>query len=488
MPSRPIPGRRRFVLACLSLSCTVPLSVHAAVPPLAAERLRKRVFAHYMVAWPRGGPHATVAAYESECRDAHARGIDGFALNCGGWDRSEPHYKQRVLRLYDAAARLDFDFKLFVSADGRAQAEIEDIVATTRGLKAQLFVDNKPVLSAYAAGGKDFTHGAALVREAGRLGAFFVPHFFPSSGERRISADGATRIAEQLGSADGYFYFDAAGAPNLIAKSTEALSAELKARGKVFMAPVTPYYRGLRAGTNYRAFETSGFSGMATEWEAAISSGAAWVQIVTWNDWAESTYVAPIGGTGRAHVYDDRFGDLLSHTGYLDASQYYIKWFKSGSKPAITRDRLFYFYRLNPLGRDHQRWPDAHDASTPPRTSEPLSSQIHVSVFLTAPAVLVVSLASVQSSATRFDVPAGVTHLSADARAGTPRFVLQRQGKTVIDKTGEQAITADDFSGAYNYFSGSADAWQGLRQSGRQAMTWHTASTRLPAGSRRNAA
>jgi glucan endo-1,3-alpha-glucosidase len=458
MQSRPIPGRRRFMLACLSWSCTAPLTAHAAASPLAAQSLRKCVFAHYMVAWPRGGPQASVASYEAECRDAHARGIDGFALNCGGWDRSEPHYKLRVLRMYEAAARLEFDFRLFVSADGRAQDEIEDIVATTRVLKAQMFVDNKPVLSAYAAGGKDFIHGAALMREAGRLGAFFVPHFFPSTGERRISALEADQIAEQLGTADGYFYFGAAGAPDLIAKSTEALSAELKTRGKVFMAPVTPYYRGLPAGTNYRAFETRGFAGMATEWEAAITSGATWVQVVTWNDWAESTYVAPIGGTGRAHVYNDRFGDLLSHTGYLDASQYYIKWFKSGSKPAVTKDRLFYFYRLNPLAQDHQRSPDAHDAGTPPRSREPLSSQIHVSVFLTAPAVLVVSLVSVPGSATRFKVPAGITHVSANGGAGTPRFMLQRDDKTLIDKTGEQAISADDFSGAYNYFSGSADA------------------------------
>jgi glucan endo-1,3-alpha-glucosidase len=36
--------------------------------------------------------------------------------------------------------------------------------------------------------------------------------------------------------------------------------------------------------------------------------------------------------------------------------------------------------------------------------------------------------------------------------------VLQRQGKILVHKSGEQAITADDFSGAYNYFSGSAGA------------------------------
>ena len=288
-----------------------------------------------------------------------------------------------------------------------------------------------------------------------------MPHFFPATGERQISAREVAQVAQRLGSANGYFYFGAAGAPDMIAKSTEALGAALKTRGKVFMAPVTPYYRGLPAGTNYRAFETNGLSGMATEWEAAIASGATWVQIVTWNDWAESTYVAPIepvapiGSTGRAHVYDDRFGDLLSHTAYLDASEYYIRWFKSDSKPAITRDRLFYFYRLNPLGRERRLGLGAHDASTPPRAQEPLSSQIHVSVFLTAPAMLVVTLAG---SAMRFDVAAGVTHVSSNARAGTSRFVLQRHGETIIDKAGEQAITDDDFSGAYNYFSASADA------------------------------
>lgn len=151
-----------------------------------------------MVAWPRGGPQETVASYQPEFRNAHARGIDGFALNCGGWDASEPHYKRRVLRLYDAAASLDFDFKLFVSADGRAQDELKDIVATTRGLKAQLHVDGKPVLSAYAAGGKGFTDSTALASEAESPGTFFVPHFFPATGERQISAREAAQSRNVL--------------------------------------------------------------------------------------------------------------------------------------------------------------------------------------------------------------------------------------------------------------------------------------------------
>jgi hypothetical protein len=428
------------------------VAAHVVKPSPSSDKKRKRIFAHYMVAWPRGGPQASIESYRSEMHDAHARGIDGFALNCGGWDLNEPHYKRRVMDMYEAAASLAFDFTLFVSADGRAQDEIGNIVESTRGLKAQLRIDGKPVVSAYGAGGKRFSDGAALIDRVERLGAFFMPHFFPESGERRITSLAADQIAQRLGDADGYFYFGAAGSPDLIAESIETLSAKLHARGKLFMAPVTPYYRGLPAGTNYRAFETEGFSGMAAEWEAAIASNASWVQIVTWNDWAESTYVAPLpmpaGATGRAHVYDDRFGELLSHTAYLDASAYYIQWFKTGEKPSITRDRLFYFYRLNPV---------ASDGHAAPHSQTPLSSRIHVSVFLKRPATLVVELPGPDLSR-HLDVAAGITHLSVDSSVGMPRFVLKRQGKTIIDKTGEQPITNEDFSGAYNYFSGSAQA------------------------------
>jgi hypothetical protein len=109
-----------------------------------------------MVAWPRGGPEASIESYRSEMRDAHARGIDGFALNCGGWDLNEPHYKRRVMDMYEAAASLAFDFTLFVSADGRAQDEIVDIIESTRSLKAQLRIDGKRLCRLMAREASDF--------------------------------------------------------------------------------------------------------------------------------------------------------------------------------------------------------------------------------------------------------------------------------------------------------------------------------------------
>ncbi|EEA02858.1 conserved hypothetical protein [Burkholderia sp. H160] len=445
-------SRRRFVISSIALAFS-KLVRAAVIDSDSPSGIPKKVFAHYMVAWPRGGPEASLDSYQAEFRDAHSRGIDGFALNCGGWDASEPQYKRRVLQMYDAASKLDFDFKLFVSADGEAQNEIEDIISTTAELPAQLISDGRPVVSAYAAGGTSVANRELLIQKVKKLGAYFVPHFFPSTGEKQIYPAQAEEIIAELANAKGFFYFGSAGAPQLLAASINALSKVLRVHGKVFMASVTPYYRGLRSGTNYRAFETYGYSGMALEWQAAIDSGANWVQIVTWNDWAESTYVAPIGGSdGRAYVYARRFGNLPSHLGYLDASAFFICWFKTGIKPQISADKLYYFYRLHPIVGASDGTNNVGDA-TPPASTSPLSSQIQVTVFLKQPATVSIIL---PSRTTKYNVPAGIAHLSADFAPGRPRFTVERHETVIIDKIGEQEITLNDFSGEYNYFSGES--------------------------------
>jgi hypothetical protein len=428
--------------------------VSAASAQVAASPVPKRVFAHYMVAWPRGGPNAGIDDYIAEFRQAQERGIDGFALNCGGWNRSEPLYRERVLTMYRAAEQLDNGFKLFVSADGKAQDELDDIVRTTADLPAQLTVNAKPVVSSYALGGKDAGRCEALIAQVESIGAYFVPHFVPSTGEARIDVAVANEVANRCHNAQGYFYFGAAGAPDSLVRSTEHLATALKSAGKVFMASVTPYYRGLASGTNYRAFETNGFSGMATEWLAAIRANVDWVQIVTWNDWAESTYVAPIGSNKRAQMYNPRFGGLLSHTAYLDASRFFIEWFKRGVAPVIHQDRFYYFYRLHPVGVGAMASLGTSSGNaTPPRFSKSLTAQIHVTAFLTESAILTIVQGNAQ---TTHDLPAGVSEVAVPATPGLPRFTLSRNGKRIADKTGEEAVRTNDFSGAFNYFSGSS--------------------------------
>lgn len=106
----------------------------------------KKVFAHYMVCCPTVGGAATVDDYAREIQEAQKRGLDGFALNCGGWLKTEPHYKARTLQIYEAARRLGTGFQLFVSADGAALDEIPDIVRTLKNHPNQFRYNGKRVL------------------------------------------------------------------------------------------------------------------------------------------------------------------------------------------------------------------------------------------------------------------------------------------------------------------------------------------------------
>jgi hypothetical protein len=60
----------------------------------------RKVFAHFMVCIPTYGGASKVEDYQREIRAAQAAGIDGFALNCGGWTVRELHYKKRTRLIY----------------------------------------------------------------------------------------------------------------------------------------------------------------------------------------------------------------------------------------------------------------------------------------------------------------------------------------------------------------------------------------------------
>jgi glucan endo-1,3-alpha-glucosidase len=83
---------------------------------------QKMVFAHYMVTNQdyQGNTDPTqelkIAAYEREIQQAQAAGIDGFALNVGGW-LNQSYYIVYSAQMFEAAARLNTGFKLMFSAD-----------------------------------------------------------------------------------------------------------------------------------------------------------------------------------------------------------------------------------------------------------------------------------------------------------------------------------------------------------------------------------
>jgi hypothetical protein len=204
---------------------------------------------------------------------------------------------------------------------------------------------------------------------------------------------------------------------------------------------------------------------MAKEWEGAIQDNVSWIQIVTWNDWVEKSYVAPFGSVEETKIWggkDEGFGPVnYSHVAYLDASRYYIDWFKTGIQPTIVEDKLFYFYRPEPKAATNQQFSPSEVAQgiQDIQGANTLQDKVFVTSFLTAPAKL--TIYSGEKSQT-FDLPMGVQHTETPYEFGQQRFVLKRNSEVLIDKLGEFEVKDREGISRYNYFAGSAEVTQAL--------------------------
>ncbi|MFH1498732.1 MAG: endo-1,3-alpha-glucanase family glycosylhydrolase [Verrucomicrobiota bacterium] len=418
------------------------------VPVRAADGTAgKPVFAHYMVAVPLARGHSTVEDYKVEILQAQAMGLDGFALNAGGWtiEKKTPTYKERTTRIYQAAAELGTGFQLLMSADFATKltfGEFVDMVESFRDHPNQFRHDGRPVISTYKGENIDLTTHA-VAEFTGDRAICLVPFYRGKPASESPTLAQIQRIYDENTALDGFFNFGAAGSPEQICSITRNMASVWRGAGKLFMAPVTPYYRG--RGGNYRAYESRGFEGMAMHWETAIDVGADWVEIVTWNDWNESSYVCPFGDRTNTNLWNDHFGKMLSHETYMEASRYYLQWFKTGERPAITDDEFYYFYRLHPktVAGPEGRFPNHVDK---------LEDRIFATVFLTAPATFKIECGDTSES---FELAAGVHHVSTPMADGTPAFVLTRDGVVLYEKQGEFSISPENNWADFNYFASS---------------------------------
>jgi len=444
--------RREFGLGVLAAgSAFATARIKSAFAATSQPKEPRRVFAHYMVCCPVGGEHAPVDDYTKEIRQAQSRGVDGFALNCGSWTE-QPRYRAIATRIFKAAAALGMGFKLFFSADGLSPDQVVAMVSEFYEHPNMLRFARKPVLSTFA-GDKAWAEAFLTPLATAGKPVFFVPFFFPRdlfghNTERFTDRNLAQLIADN-GFVDGYFYFGAGGSGDDIADRSIKVGQAWRRAGKLYMAPLCPYYRGL-GPRNYRVFETRGFEGMAREWEAAIAADAQWVEIVTWNDWGESTYVSDFGSPTSTDVWNGHWGQLPSHAAYLAASAYYIRWFKTGIQ-RIDRDDLYWFYRLSPREKPGFDNPENKTEGFPSGV-ENLEDRLFLTVFLVAPAQI-----DVESGDRRYRFPlsAGVHHLSADFALGPQKFRVEREGRTILAGQGAFPVSDDNWAN-FNYLSGQA--------------------------------
>jgi glucan endo-1,3-alpha-glucosidase len=442
----------------------------------AAAHAQRLVFAHYMLAnqdttadTPTGEPN--IAAYQREIQQAQSIGIDGFALNAGGWSK-EPRYIRRASEMFEAAFRLHSNFKLMFSADMCCSNDAADVLDMVRrfannprysGIYFQH--DGRFVLTTFAGSshGPEFwqqlrsnlEHGTApsrltapnalaYVRDApssAPLPIFLVPSFF-WGGDLPTPADIASGLAPYQHILDGAFYWGIAGSPGLghapdQLPSSAAYAATLHAAHKLYMAPICFQFWGANAN---RYYEYSGYQGMRSLWVQAIqTTHPDWVEIITWNDFIEGTYVSPIDDPALHPGANDLNASIApadtqhffhSHRGATDLLAYFITWYKTGHQPTLHNDTIYWAYRTV-LSTEH---------NPPIKLYGSVTDTLYLTTNLIAPADLTITLGATTMTLT---LPAGSNDLQLPLTPGPPpQFTLTRNHAVLTQSTADDPITA----------------------------------------------
>jgi glucan endo-1,3-alpha-glucosidase len=460
--------------------------------PAHAQRL---VFAHYMVTNQdyQGNTDPTqeakIAAYEKEIQQAQAAGIDGFALNVGGW-LNQNYYIIYSAQIFEAAVRLNSGFKLMFSADmccGNGLGDVEDMVRRFANdpRYSQVYFkfngefvlttfsgDNmgtsfwQQVRSDLATGGNPSTTSEpnALAEVSGPpsnapVNIFLVPAFF-WGGEIPTLSSVQQGFSQWSSTIDGSFYWGIAGVPGSGGSldqipSSDDYASVVHSGGKLYMAPICLQFWGANAD---RYYEYSGAAGMRKMWMDAINvSHPDWVEIITWNDFIEGSYVSPIDDPNKypfanfldtTGVPSSTLGYFHSHQGATALLPYFIQWYKTGVQPTISNDSIYWFYRTQSMNFNA-----GTPAVSPGTNYGPMADVIYVTANLPAPAVLKVTSGSQVST---FNLSAGSSDVQAPFTVGTtPTFELDRGGVAVIPATsGTDAISAAPQYNDYYYSTG----------------------------------
>jgi glucan endo-1,3-alpha-glucosidase len=407
------------------------------------------VFAHYMVCNPTYG--ASVQGFEHEIQDAQAAGIDGFALDLGAYnDPNQSYYNKNVAYMYSAAEALGTGFKLFFSVEFTNTADIVQLITTYAARPNTLMAGTNVVVSTYDQGSVDWVNGVFAPLSQSGISVFFVPFFWPTPPTELPSySQGVNLLNTYSNLLNGLFLFGAAGVPVQLAQCNSNYNLAVHQAGKTFMASVTPSYWGcVQTNLGRRYFEDDGGEGTIIQWQSIIANQPDWVEITTWNDFLESTYLSPVNDPEQ---YEPQFATphRYCHAGYYELTKRYIAWYKTGVPPATNQDALFYFYRT------HSTNLVASATGDTPVTwfLGDVADVIYNTVFLTAPAQLRVVSGSTSFT---YSLGAGLQQVRTHFSPGTQTFTLSRNGTPVLSVQGAPILSSIT---NYDYFTTSGFAY-----------------------------
>jgi formylglycine-generating enzyme required for sulfatase activity len=184
-----------------------------------------------------------------------------------------------------------------------------------------------------------------------------------------------------------------------------------------------------------------GLAGYACVWEGIVRDGPEWVEIVTWNDYNEDTNLMHY----RWMRQYDKFA-FNRDGSFLDATAYFVQWYKAGRAPAITQDKLYFAHRsrarwlTKAWDAKSAQWVDTAEGTQAKfdQFHDDVQDNVYATTFLTAPAELTIQIGGGQAQT--FAMPAGVAHAQVPLAGGVAHFTVRRGGATLIDTVGRRRI------------------------------------------------
>ena len=409
------------------------------------------VYAHHMVGntYPYGK-----ADWAKDIANAKAAGIDGFALNMG----SDWWQAARVADAYAAATEAG-GFTMFLSLDMTAMgcgsvtdaATLVALVTTFGRSSAQTKHNGKVLVSTFSGENCNFGQGSTsdgwnvMFKQPLKLvgtDIFFVPSVF---------SDPST-----FGSAswmDGELNWNSGWPMSASALDTSSDDQYAAALGsKEYMPAISPFFFthfptwGWNKNWIYRSDDFL----YARRWEQVIAmrDTVKFTEILTWNDYGESSYISPTVGAlpSGSEVWVDGF----SHEALLDVTQYYAAAFKTGTYPAVTQDKVIWWARPHPKAATA-----TSDYMSRPSRWDETEDNVYALVFSTGDGVVTMTSGSNKET---YAVSAGLNKIKLGMSAGSVTIKLTRNGSNVFsyDSTGEFSYTTSPANYNYNYFVGNS--------------------------------
>ncbi|KAJ7890998.1 glycoside hydrolase family 71 protein [Mycena olivaceomarginata] len=368
--------------------------------------------------------------WTNDINTAKATGLDGFALNI-----ALPDYEvDRVATAFVAAENANF--KLFFSVDmsrSWQQSDIVSLVATHASSPAMLTYNGGVLVSTFEGEGNGNDFWAAIKTSLANEGIKIT--FAPAFISFRDPSQTGTLLSS-FPSIDGFFNWWSW--PNdvdttLTTDTDIAYRDAAHSRGGPYIMSVSPWQ--FKDIDQNNAWVELGDTLWKYRWEQAIQDVKPdIIEIVTWNDYAESHYIGDINPNVDLGTAAPNYVNGFPHAAWRIIAQYYISWYKTGKAPTVTNDVVVFWYRAHPKSV-------TCSGGWAPRMASFPADAVFAMSLLSSPATISLDIGSTHA---QFDAGVGAAIGSVNfpvEDSQIPFIQIIRNGQTVKSMHGSVFVT-----------------------------------------------